>query len=396
MSLPLPVTVLSGFLGAGKTSLLNHVLHNRQGLKVAVIVNDMSEVNVDAQLIREGGAQLSRTEEKLVEMSNGCICCTLRDDLLVEVSRLAREGRFDYLLIESSGISEPLPIAETFTFADEEGRSLSEWARLDTMVTVVDAYNILDELHSLDSLADRQMAVSPDDERTIAHLLVDQIEFANVIVVNKTDLATPEQIGQVMGLLRRLNPQARLLTAQHGQIDLHNILNTGLFDFDHASRFDEWLSGEVHTPETEEYGIRSFVYRARRPFHPMRLYRAITEGGMLDAVLRSKGIAWLASANDWAAEWAQAGQIFSLSPAGSWWALSDESEWPEDEAERAAIRQLMLPKIGDRRQEIVLIGVDLDVEAVRAALDDCLLRPDEWQKGPRAWSRLTNPFPDWD
>jgi G3E family GTPase len=396
----LPTTVLSGFLGAGKTTLLNHILRNREGKRVAVIVNDMSEVNIDASFIKDAtsaaGVGLSRTDEKMVEMSNGCICCTLRDDLLQEVRRLAQEDRFDCLLIESTGISEPMPIAATFDFQDESGQSLNDVAYIDTMVTVIDALNLLADYSSTDFLADRGQSAGEEDNRRLVHLLVDQIEFANVIVVNKTDLVGLAQLQEVHAIIKALNPEAEIIDARKGEVALEEVLNTGLFDIEKAAAMPRWtqeLEGH-HASEGETYGVSSFVYRNRAPFHPQRLHDLMRNP--IPGVLRFKGYVWVASRPGWVASVSGAGRLANIEPVGQWWAAAPQDRWPRDAETLAAIRKNWREPYGDRQQEIVFIGQGLDHLAITAMLDRCLLNFTETRKGMAGWRSLPDPMPGWE
>jgi G3E family GTPase len=395
----LPVTVLSGFLGAGKTTILNHILHNKEGLKVAVIVNDMSEVNIDAQLV-ERGATLSRTEEKMVEMSNGCICCTLREDLMVEVENLAKQGRFDYLLIESTGISEPVPVAQTWHYASDDGTiDLSKWSYIDTMVTVVDALNFPRDFSTADRLSDRNVGNDNMDTRPIVNLLTEQVEFADVIVINKMDLVTTSQLEELTSLLCQLNPTAHILASKKGELPASEIIHTGKFNFEQAQNSTGWIAelakNGQHTPETEEYGFSSFVFRDQRPFHPERFWRWLNEG-FPGNVVRSKGFFWLASRPGEALFWSQAGGSLRYDPAGAWWASippDEREQMAEFQAEFDELQKRWSPIWGDRKNELVFIGQDLQKEHIISDLNRCLLRDWEvemWREG----EPFNDPFPN--
>jgi G3E family GTPase len=393
MKKKLPVTVLSGYLGAGKTTILNHVLHNREGLKVAVIVNDLSDVNIDASLIKDGGG-VSRVDEKLVEMSNGCICCTLREDLMVEVKRLVQEDKYDYILIESTGIGEPLPVAQTFSYADDEsGIDLTEICQLDTMVTVVDAYRFWHDFESGESLLDRGQAVSEEDEREIVDLLIDQIEFCDVLLLNKCDLLDDEELDKIEKVLRTLQPQAKFIRISEGKVNPTEIIHTGLFDFERSSQSAGWLKElqTEHIPETEEYGISSYVYRSRKPFHPERLMNAIQDWP--SNIVRSKGICWLATRNDVAALLSQAGPSMVFEPAGLWVDAMSEDDKREVLAEEPEIKAKWDVRHGDRMTELVVIGLELIPSEIDAYFNSCLLTDLEMKN--EDWSSFEDPLPEW-
>ena len=392
----LPVTVLSGFLGAGKTTVLTHILNNREGKKVAVIVNDMSEINIDESLIKNDVA-LNHKEEKLVEMSNGCICCTLREDLLIEVTRLAKEKKFDYLLIESTGISEPLPVAETFTFEDEDGVSLSDVSRLDTMVTVVDAVNFTKDYYEAKDLQEVGESLGEEDQRSVADLLVDQVEFADIILISKTDLVDQKDIDKLKAVIRNLNTDARIIPISKGNVSTKDILSTGLFDFARAQQAPGWLKelrGQ-HTPETEEYGISSFVYKARRPFYPKEFHDFLHSKDLSGKLIRSKGYFWLATRPQFAGNWSQAGGIAHHGFAGMFWKAIPKSQWPTDKESIDYIKEKWVEPFGDMRQELVFIGQGLDQKKITKLLDECLLSDADLLLGKDYWAQFPDPFPEW-
>ena len=393
----LPVTVLSGFLGAGKTTVLNHILNNRDGLRVAVIVNDMSEINIDAATVKNE-ISFNRAEEKLVEMSNGCICCTLREDLLEEIERLAHEGKYDYLVIESTGISEPLPVAETFTFADEDGKSLSEISRLDSMVTVVDALNFLKDYDEAKFLNEVGESLGEEDERSVADLLVEQVEFADILLISKTDLVSEQELARLKSILQTLNTEAIQIPIEHGKVPLDKVLNTGRFSFERAQQSPGWLKemrGE-HVPETEEFGISSFSYEARRPFDPQQFYDFIHSKDIAGKLIRSKGFFWLATRPQLAGSWSQAGGMARYGAAGLFWKAVPKEQWPEDPEYLKAIEEQWMEPFGDMRQELVFIGQGLNKNDIIERLDRCLLTDDQLIQGHHVWAEMPDPFPAWE